>query len=128
MSYYDCGLAYGQYAYADYTAPGFTTAELQSPGNYETGALFAQRPYGWTAYLCNAQSYDYICEYPFSAFRWAALAQSKGPVQRAGPVPALSRCSVFLLVGISPSPGNIPPPPHTHTRPRPPPHQVLAAP
>jgi hypothetical protein len=72
MSYHDCGLAYGQYAYADYSALGFTTTELQQPGNYETGEAFAQKPFGWTAYLCNAQSYDYICEYPFSAFRWAA--------------------------------------------------------
>jgi hypothetical protein len=65
---YDCGLAYGQYAYADYTPLGYSTAELQSPANYQTGAEYAQKPYGWTAYLCNAQSYDYICEYPFSAF------------------------------------------------------------
>ncbi len=72
---YDCGLAYGQYAYADYTGMGYSTPELQSAANYQTGAEYAQRPFGWTAYLCNAQAYDYICEYPFSAFRWAAVSR-----------------------------------------------------
>jgi hypothetical protein len=69
-TYYDCGLAYGQYRYADYAGPGYSTPELQSAANYETAEEFAQRPYGWTAYLCNAQAYDYMCEYPFTAFRW----------------------------------------------------------
>jgi hypothetical protein len=66
-SYHDCVLAYSKYAYADYTSDT-TTLSLQNPANYQTGELFQQKPYGWAAFLCNGQRFEYICELPASAF------------------------------------------------------------
>lgn len=74
---YDCGLAYGK-SYADYMAGG-STLELQTAINYQTGESFIQKPYGWTAYLCNAQAYEYICELPFSSFVCAPPTQPDAP-------------------------------------------------
>jgi hypothetical protein len=84
---HDCVLAYASYSYSQYVGDG-SSASSRDASNYQAGSLYRQRPYGWAAYLCNANPYDYICEVDASKWTCPPRPSPPGP-PRPKPRPPL---------------------------------------